>query len=40
MVATLRRSAEEIRAEGHNGWGNVCSDAADMLARLQQESRS
>lgn len=34
----LRRSAAEIRAEGRNGWGNVCEEAADLVARLRVDA--
>jgi hypothetical protein len=33
IVERLRQAAKEIRAAGHNGWGNTCEDAADMLER-------
>jgi hypothetical protein len=33
----LRQTADEIRAEGHNGWGNTCEQAADEIKRLQAE---
>lgn len=29
----LRQCAEEIRAEGHAGWGNTCEQAADAIER-------
>lgn len=32
----LRQAAEEIRREGHNGWGNTCEQAADEIASLQK----
>jgi hypothetical protein len=28
----LRQAAEEIRKEGHYGWGNTCEQAADRIA--------
>ena len=31
IVAALRKAAEEIAREGHAGWGNVCSMAADHI---------
>ncbi len=31
----LRQAAKEIAAEGHNGWGNTCTDAADEIERLE-----
>lgn len=34
-VQILRDAAAEIAREGHNGWGNLCSDAADEIERLQ-----
>lgn len=36
LAEELRKAAAEIRAEGHNGWGNACADAADFLAALAQ----
>ncbi len=33
----LREAAKEIAAEGHNGWGNTCTDAADEIERLTTE---
>lgn len=30
----LRQAAEEIRREGHAGWGNACEWAADEIERL------
>jgi hypothetical protein len=32
LIASLRKAAKEIAEEGHAGWGNLCSDAADALA--------
>lgn len=33
----LRKAAEEIRSEGHTGWGNTCEQAAEALeATLSQ----
>ncbi len=32
----LRQAAKEIAAEGHNGWGNTCTDAAAYLERLEK----
>ena len=31
----LRQAAEEIRAEGHAGWGNTCEQAAEAYERLE-----
>jgi len=36
LIADLRRAAEEIRAERHNGWGNTCAAAADALDALAE----
>jgi hypothetical protein len=33
----LRQAAEEIRREGHYGWGNTCEQAADEIKRLESE---
>lgn len=33
-VTRLRKAAEEIRREGHAGWGNTCEEAADEIERL------
>ena len=33
----LRQAAEEIRREGHNGWGNTCEQAADDHDALRAE---
>lgn len=33
----LRQAADEIRREGHAGWGNTCEWAADELERLTAE---
>ena len=30
----LRQAADEIRREGHAGWGNACEWAADEIERL------
>jgi hypothetical protein len=35
LIADLRAAAVEIAAEGHDGWGNLCSLAADTLDSLQ-----
>jgi hypothetical protein len=37
LVRELRKAAQEIADEGHNGWGNLCSLAADEIERLQDE---
>ena len=34
----LRQAAEEIRKEGHYGWGNTCEQAADRIAELEAEN--
>lgn len=40
LVERLREAAREIAREGHNGWGNTCTDAADALeASLAREER-
>lgn len=36
-IIELRRAAKEIADAGHAGWGNVCTDASDMLAADAQE---
>lgn len=33
----LRKAAEEIRAENHNGWGNTCEWAAEAIDASQAE---
>jgi hypothetical protein len=33
----LRQAADEIRKEGHAGWGNICEQAADRIAELGVE---
>lgn len=33
----LREAAEQIRSEGHAGWGNTCEWAADEIDRLTRE---
>ncbi|MEO0437906.1 MAG: hypothetical protein AAF098_13455 [Pseudomonadota bacterium] len=33
----LRQAAEEIREDGHNGWGNTCEQAADFIAELEKD---
>ena len=33
----LRQAADEIRKEGHYGWGNTCEQAADHIAELEQQ---
>jgi len=35
----LRMAADEIRAEGHLGWGNTCEQAADAIASLTAACR-
>lgn len=35
----LRQAAEEIRKEGHYGWGNTCEQAADRIAELEAENQ-
>ena len=32
----LRQAAEEIRKEGHYGWGNTCEQAADRISLLEE----
>lgn len=32
----LRMAAREIASEGHAGWGNTCTQAADEIARLEE----
>ena len=32
----LMQAAEEIRKEGHAGWGNTCEQAAERMAELEQ----
>lgn len=31
LVKELRKAAEEIAIDGHSGWGNLCTMAADAL---------
>lgn len=33
----LRQAADEIRDEGHAGWGNTCEQGADEIERLTAE---
>jgi hypothetical protein len=33
----LRKAAAEIAAEGHTGWGNTCTQAADLIATHHAE---
>ena len=33
-IKWLRQAAKEIASEGHNGWGNTCTEAADEIDRL------
>lgn len=40
LIGRLRKTASEIIAEGHLGWGNVCNDAADAFAQLIQQPTS
>ena len=40
IAQTLRAAALEIAHEGHNGWGNVCTYAADEIERLRAELAS
>lgn len=35
----LRQAAEEIRREGHAGWGNACEWAANEIERLRADLR-
>lgn len=35
VVTGLKKAAEEIRAEGHNGWGNACEQAAAHIEEQQ-----
>jgi hypothetical protein len=35
----LREASEEIADEGHNGWGNLCREAADELDRMKAHER-
>jgi hypothetical protein len=37
MVALLHKQAAEIASEGHNGWGNTMSQAAELIVRLAAE---
>ena len=37
-IEQLKKMAEEIRAEGHAGWGNTCEQIADELAELDAEA--
>ena len=36
----LRQAADEIRREGHVGWGNACEWAADEIERLTAALRA
>ena len=36
----LRNIAKEIAEEGHSGWGNVCTDAADYIEAMQRDCRT
>ncbi len=33
----LLEAAKEIRAEGHNGWGNLCQGAAEYIVDLRDQ---
>jgi len=37
MITTLRAQSEEIAREGHAGWGNTMSAAADAIAEKDAE---
>lgn len=34
LIRDLRKAAEEIAEEGHDGWGNTCAFAADDIEKL------
>ncbi len=40
LVVTLRAQADEIASDGHAGWGNTMTLAADTLERLQSDMGS
>ena len=33
----LMQAAEEIRKEGHAGWGNTCEQAAERMTELEEQ---
>lgn len=37
LIVSLREAAEEIAEEGHDGWGNLCSEAADVIDMLRRQ---
>ncbi len=37
LILLLRKQADEIASEGHNGWGNLDLMAADEIDRLRAE---
>lgn len=37
LIETLRNQAVEIAKEGHSGWGNTMSCAADAIEKLDAE---
>jgi hypothetical protein len=37
LIETLRNQAVEIAKEGHAGWGNTMSCAADAIEKLDAE---
>jgi hypothetical protein len=38
LTETLKGQAQEIATEGHAGWGNTMTFAADEIERLQQDN--
>lgn len=38
-VPALLEAAKEIRAEGHNGWGNLCQGASEYIVHLRDRVR-
>lgn len=40
LITTLRAQADEIAREGHAGWGNTMTLAADTLEKLQSDAGS
>jgi hypothetical protein len=37
IQSLLRQAADEIASEGHNGWGNLMTSAADHIEALERQ---
>ena len=40
IIKILREQADQIAADGHAGWGNTMTAAADEIYRLADENNS